>query len=113
MMNLDDFSRGGRRLAVSFLLLLPVPQAGYATDDVMASLKAFHEKMAEKYGNMEAHIKLAEMFEHGGDTEKDLEKAIQWYEDALIHGYEPAREKIEKLRQLQQQRAEAEESAGR
>jgi TPR repeat protein len=60
---------------------------------------------------MEAHIKLAEMFEHGGDTEKDLEKAIQWYEDALIHGYEPAREKIEKLRQLQQQRAAAKESA--
>lgn len=69
-MNLDDFSRGGRRLAASFLLLLPLPQASYATDEVMASLKAFHEKMAEKYGNMEAHIRLAEMFEHGGDRRR-------------------------------------------
>jgi TPR repeat protein len=97
-----------RRLG-AVCLLLSASSTAVAADEVWDSVFAFQKKMADS-GSVEAHAKLAEMYQEGRGTPQDLDKAIEWYKDAASHGYAGAQAKIEELQQMKN-RAVAEASA--
>ena len=49
---------------------------------------------AAELGNIDAHCKIAEMYEYGEGVEKDMEKAVYYYEMAAIGGHPFARHNL-------------------
>lgn len=57
-------------------------------------------------GSKQDMANLGTMYEHGMGVSKNEEKAIQLYQQAIAHGYEPAKSLLDSLRDKQRVRAE-------
>lgn len=56
------------------------------------------QKAAEQ-GNVDSQKILGHFYEEGLGVEQDYQKAFEWYQEAAEQGFEPAKEKLEALRQ--------------
>ena len=89
------------------MVFLPQPTAAA---DNLKSLFNFQTKMAA-HGSSEAMIKLGEMCEEGLGTERNEERAREWYQRARDKGHPDAQSHLDKLKQKQDQQSVREKAA--
>lgn len=89
-------------LITTLMLSLLMPAMGYAASDPMVSLFKFQSQMVEQ-GNVEAIMKLGEMYEQGQGTRRDLNKAIEMYERAQAQGHPDAVKAIHRIEKIKKQ----------
>jgi len=82
-----------KRLYAVLLVPLFLINVAYAEADPMVSLFMFQSQMAEQ-GNVEAIMKLGEMYEEGQGTRLDLDKALEKYREANSKGHKGAEKSI-------------------
>ena len=89
-----------RRFIHVLLLTAFVSVTAVAADDVMVSLFKFQLKMANS-GNVEALMKLGEMYEQGAGTKQDLNMALEMYQLAQVNGKKEAAASIKRVEKKQ------------
>ncbi|HEB86517.1 MAG TPA: hypothetical protein ENI68_05830, partial [Gammaproteobacteria bacterium] len=86
----------------TLILSLAIATTGYAASDLMVSLFKFQSKMVAQ-GNVEAIMKLGEMYEQGRGTKKDFNKALEMYKKALAQGHADAAKAIRRVETAKKQ----------
>ncbi len=89
-------------LITTLILSLLIAATGYAASDPMVSLFKFQSQMVEQ-GNVEAIMKLGEMYEQGQGTRKDLNKALEMYKKAQAQGHPDAIKAIRQIEKIKKQ----------
>ena len=84
------------RFTFIFLLIACLAGNAFAADDPMISLFIFQSQMANA-GNVEAMVKLGEMYEEGVGTKQDLNKALKMYQQAQAKGAKGATASIKRV----------------
>jgi len=85
-----------RRLIITLMLSVLMAVTVYAASDPMVSLFKFQSQMVLQ-GNVEAIMKLGEMYEQGQGTKKDLNKALEMYKKAQAQGHNGAAKAIHRI----------------
>ncbi len=91
-----------KRLIATLVLSLLISVMSYADNDPMVSLFKFQSQMAAQ-GNVEAIMKLGEMYEQGQGTRRDLNKALEMYEKAQAQGHADAVKAIRRIEKIKKQ----------
>jgi len=86
------------RFSFIFLVLGFISLNVFAADDPMVSLFRFQSQMANT-GNVEAMMKLAEMYEEGVGTKQNLDLALKTYRQAWEKGAKGAAASIKRVEQ--------------
>ncbi len=86
------------RFVFIFLILALSSMKVFAADDPMVSLFKFQSQMA-KTGNVEAMMKLGEMYEDGVGTKQNLDQALKTYRQAWEKGAKGAAVSIKRVEQ--------------
>jgi len=90
------------RLISILVLSLLISVMSYADNDPMVSLFKFQSQMAAQ-GNVEAIMKLGEMYEQGQGTRRDLNRAIEMYRKAQAQGHADAGKAIRRIEKVKKQ----------
>ncbi len=91
-----------KRLIITLILSVMMATTAYAGSDPMVSLFKFQSQMAAQ-GNVEAIMKLGEMYEQGQGTRKDLNKALEMYKKAQAQGHNNAANAIRRIEKAKEQ----------
>lgn len=86
----------------ALLSLILLPDLTFAADDPMASLFKFQSQMVQQ-GNVEAMMKLGNMYEEGQGTQQDWNKALEMYRQAENKGNPNAKAAIQRIKQKKTQ----------
>jgi len=76
----------------------------FAANDPMVSLFKFQSQMAAQ-GNVDAMMKLGEMYEQGVGTKRDLNKSLEMYKQAQAKGHKQASTAIRRIDKVKKQGA--------
>ncbi len=85
-----------KKLIITLILPVLMATTAYAASDPMVSLFKFQNQMVLQ-GNVEAIMKLGEMYEQGQGTKKDLNKALEMYKKARAQGHNDAAKAIRRI----------------
>lgn len=91
-----------KRLISTLVLSLLISVMSYADNDPMVSLFKFQSQMAAQ-GNVEAIMKLGEMYEQGQGTRRDLNRALEMYRKAQSQGHADAGKAIRRIEKVKKQ----------
>ena len=84
------------KIVVYAVMLMTYTHAS-AQQEHWESVFDFQLKVA-KMGSLSGQFRVAEMYEEGRGVDRDLQKALEWYEKASLQGHKEAARRIEAIR---------------